>query len=423
MKINTFRSFSNRNYKLYFSGQSISLIGTWMQRTAVYWVIFDKTNSNFLLGLVVFASQFPSFLFSPLGGIATDRYNRYRLTLITQSMSLVQAGLLTSMVLFTHYNVWGIFALSIVEGIINAFDLPARQSLVNEIIEDKANLANAVALNSSMGKLAWLIGPAVSGIVLVKFGAGICFLINALSYLFVIIALAFIKVNPHISQVRSHNAFIEIKEGFNYIINTPSLRTTILLLACVSLLVLPFYTLLPVFAKVVFKGNAATYGYLNSMIGAGSLVGAIALASLNSNKYMIKILFGSLLILGIALIAFSHITFLPIALFFAAIAGFAMMFQTTISQTIIQVEASKEMLGRVLSLFLMAFFGLQPVGGLLIGAVSELTGAANAILFEGIFAVIITISFVYFLRKQESLHTLFNNSNHNWIKDGNNSLV
>ena len=138
---------------------------------------------------------------------------------------------------------------------------------------------------------------------------------------------------------------------------------------------------------------------------------------------MIKILFGSLLILGIALIAFSHITFLPIALFFAAIAGFAMMFQTTISQTIIQVEASKEMLGRVLSLFLMAFFGLQPVGGLLIGAVSELTGAANAILFEGIFAVIITISFVYFLRKQESLHTLFNNSNHNWIKDGNNSLV
>ena len=423
MKINTFRSFSNRNYKLYFSGQSISLIGTWMQRTAVYWVIFDKTNSNFLLGLVVFASQFPSFLFSPLGGIATDRYNRYRLTLITQSMSLIQAGLLASMVLFTHYNVWGIFVLSIVEGIINAFDLPARQSLVNEIIEDKANLANAVALNSSMGKLAWLIGPAVSGIVLVKFGAGICFLINALSYLSVIIALAFIKVNPHIPQVRSRNAFIEIKEGFNYVINTPSLRTTILLLACVSLLVLPFYTLLPVFAKVVFKGNAATYGYLNSMIGAGSLVGAIALASLNSNKYMIKILFGSLLILGIAFIAFSHITFLPIALFFAAIAGFAMMFQTTISQTIIQVEASKEMLGRVLSLFLMAFFGLQPVGGLLIGAVSELTGAANAILFEGIFAVIITISFVYFLRKQESLHTLFNNSNHNWIKDGNNSLV
>ena len=410
MKINTFRAFNNRNYKLYFSGQSISLIGTWMQRTAIYWVIFDKTNSNFLLGMVVFASQFPSFLLSPLGGIATDRYNRYRLTLITQSMSLVQAGLLTSMVLFTHYNVWGIFVLSIVEGIINAFDLPARQSLVTEIIENKENLANAVALNSSMGKLAWLIGPAVSGILLLKFGAGICFLINALSYLFVIIALAFIKVSPHIPQARARNAFVEIKEGFNYIINTPLLRTTILLLACVSLFVLPFYTLLPVFAKVMLKGNAATYGYLNSMIGAGSIIGAIALASLKSNKYMIKILFSSLLILGIALIAFSHITVLPIALFFAAIVGFAMMFQTTVSQTIIQVEATTEMLGRVLSFFLMAFFGLQPVGGLLIGAVSELTGAANAILFQGIFAVIITISFVYFMRKQESLRTLFNKS-------------
>jgi MFS family permease len=400
MKIGTFRSFSNPNYRLYFLGQSISLIGTWMQRTAVYWVIFDQTNSSFMLGLVVFATQFPSFLFSPLGGVAADRYDRYRLTLITQTSLLVQAGLLASLVLFTHYTVWGIIVLSIVQGIINAFDLPARQSLVNEIIKKKENLANAIALNSSMGKLAWLIGPAVSGIVLAKYGAGICFLINALSYLAVIIALAFIKVSPYIPQAHSRNAFVEIREGFNYVINTPTLRTAIFLLACVSLLILPFTTLLPVFAKVVFKGNAATYGYLNSMIGTGSLIGAIALASLKSNKYMIKILFGSLLLLGMALIAFSHITILPVALFFAAIAGFAMMFQTTVSQTIIQLEASDEMRGRVLSFFMMAFFGLQPVGGLLIGTVSELTGAANAILFQGIFAVIITILFVYFLRNK-----------------------
>lgn len=401
MKIGTFRSFSNLNYRLYFFGQSISLIGTWMQRTAVYWVIFDQTNSSFMLGLVVFATQFPSFLFSPLGGVATDRYNRYRLTLLTQASLLVQAGLLASLVLFTHYTVWGIIVLSIVQGIINAFDLPARQSLVNEIIESKENLANAIALNSSMGKLAWLIGPAFSGIILEKYGVGICFLINALSYLAIIIALAFIKVNPYIPQARFRNAFVEIKEGFKYVINTPTLITPILLLACVSFLVLPFKTLLPVFAKVVFKGNAATYGYLNSMIGAGSLIGAIALASLKSNTYMIKILFGSLLLLGMALIAFSHIIILPVALFFAAIAGFAMMFQTTVSQTIIQLETSDEMRGRVLSFFMMAFLGLQPVGGLLIGAVSELMGAANAILFQGIFAVIITILFVYFLRRNK----------------------
>ena len=417
MKIGTFRAFRNPNYRLYFLGQSISLIGTWMQRIAVYWVIFDQTNSSFMLGLVVFATQFPSFLFSPLGGVATDRYNRYRLTLITQASLLVQAGLLASIVLFTHYTVWGIIVLSIVQGIINAFDLPARQSLVNEIIEKKENLVNAIALNSSMGKLAWLIGPAVSGIVLAKYGAGICFLINALSYLSVIVALAFIKVSPHIPQARSRNAFAEIKEGFNYIINTPLLRTTILLLACVSLLVLPFYTLLPVFAKVVFKGNAATYGYLNSMIGTGSLIGAIALASLRSNKYMIKILFGSLLILGIALMAFSHITILPVAMFFVAIAGFAMMFQTTVSQTIVQVEASDEMLGRVLSFFMMAFFGLQPIGGLLIGTISQFTGAPNAILFQGISGIIITILFVYFLNKNKS------QLNMETIKYGNNSLV
>ena len=401
MKIGTFRSFSNANYRLYFGGQSISLIGTWMQRTAVYWVIFDQTNSSLMLGLVVFATQFPSFLFSPLGGVVADRYDRYRLTLITQTSLLVQAGLLTAMVLFTHYSVWGIVVLGIVQGIINAFDLPARQSLVNEIIKEKENLANAIALNSSMGKLVWLIGPAVSGIVLAKYGAGICFLINALSYLAVIIALAFIKVSPFIPQARSRNAFAEIKEGFNYVMRMPSLRIPILLLATVSLLVLPFTTLLPVFAKVVFKGNAATYGYLNSMIGTGSLIGAIALASLKSNKYMIKILFGSLLILGVALMAFSHITILPAALFFVAIAGFAMMFQTTVSQTIIQLEASDEMRGRALSFFMMAFFGLQPVGGLLIGALSELTGAANAILFQGISAVIITILFVYILRRNK----------------------
>ncbi len=401
MKIGTFRSFSNPNYRLYFGGQSISLIGTWMQRTAVYWVIFDQTNSSLMLGLVVFATQFPSFLFSPLGGVVADRYDRYRLTLITQTSLLVQAGLLTAMVLFTHYSVWGIVVLGIVQGIINAFDLPARQSLVNEIIKEKENLANAIALNSSMGKLAWLIGPAVSGIVLAKYGAGICFLINALSYLAVIIALAFIKVSPFIPQARSRNAFAEIKEGFNYVMRMPSLRIPILLLATVSLLVLPFTTLLPVFAKVVFKGNAATYGYLNSMIGTGSLIGAIALASSKSNKYMIKILFASLLLLGMALIAFSHITILPAALFFVAIAGFAMMFQTTVSQTIIQLEASDEMRGRALSFFMMAFFGLQPVGGLLIGALSELTGAANAILFQGISAVIITILFVYILRRNK----------------------
>src|ERR1035437_9088152 len=171
MNISTFKAFRSRNYRLYFSGQSVSLIGTWMQRTAVYWLIYLQTHSTFMLGLAVFAAQFPSFLFSPLGGVVSDRYNRYRVLIATQIASLVQATLLMMLVMFTQYNVWEIFAFSILLGTINAFDVPARQSMVHEIVGNKEDLPNAIALNSSMVNLARLIGPAISGIVLEKLGA------------------------------------------------------------------------------------------------------------------------------------------------------------------------------------------------------------------------------------------------------------
>src|ERR1035437_2143046 len=189
MNINTFKAFHNNNYRLYFSGQSVSLVGTWMQRTAVYWLVYTQTHSTFMLGLAVFATQFPSFIFSPLGGVISDQYNRYRVLLFTQIGSLIQATLLMALVMFTQYTVWEILALSVVLGIINAFDVPARHSMVNEIINNKDDLPNAIALNSSMANLARLVGPAVSGIVLEKLGAGTCFLINALSYLAVITSL------------------------------------------------------------------------------------------------------------------------------------------------------------------------------------------------------------------------------------------
>ncbi len=401
MRISTFKAFNNPNYRLYFLGQSISLIGTWMQRTAVYWVIFDKTNSNFMLGLIVFATQFPSFLFSPLGGVLTDRYNRYRLTLLTQSALLIQAGLLASVILFTHYQIWTIFALSVVQGIINAFDLPARQSLVNEIVKNRKNLANAIALNSSMGKLAWLIGPAISGIILKNYGAGICFMINAFSYLAVILSLTLIKITPFIPKPQKKKIIKDIKEGFKYIKTTYPLNTVILLLAFVSLFVLPFTTLLPVFAKVVFKGDASTYGYLNSSIGAGALLGAIFLASINNRRNRVKLLLSSLFILGVALFLFSSTSIFPLALIFASIAGFVMMFHPTLSNTIIQVEASENMRGRAISFFAMAFFGLQPIGGLLIGSLSHFIGAQKAILFQGIFALLIGALFTWFLKRKK----------------------
>jgi MFS family permease len=370
-----------------------------MQRTAVYWLVYTQTHSTFMLGLAVFATQFPSLLFSPWGGVVSDRYDRYRVTMITQIASMVQALLLSVLVIFTRYSVWEIFALSVVLGIINAFDLPARQSMVNETVDNKEDLPNAIALNSSMGKLAWLIGPAISGIVLEKLGAGTCFLMNAFSYLAVITSLWFMKFLPFVPHPHSDRVMKEFKEGFIYLKKTPSIGNLILLLGFVSLFVLPYNTLLPVYAKVIFKGNATTFGYLNSCIGLGALIGAIFLASLKPGINLNNLLLINLLIFGVALALFSHMTYLPVALFFAMLAGFAMMSQTTISNTIIQTSASKEMRGRVLSFFAMAFFGMQPIGGLLIGTISQYIGTPNTILAEGIAALVIAISFMPFLKK------------------------
>jgi MFS family permease len=399
MNSNLFKAFRSRNYRLYFSGQSISLIGTWMQRTAVYWLIYSQTHSTFMLGLAVFATQFPSFLFSPLGGVVSDRYNRYRVLLSTQIASLIQAILLFALIVFTKYNVWEILALSVLLGIINAFDVPARHSMVNEMVDKKEDLPNAIALNSSMANLARLIGPALSGIVLEKLGAGTCFLINALSFIAVIFSLLLMKYPKFIPQKHTKKIIREFREGWKYLKQTPSIGYVILFLGCVSLLVLPFTTLLPVYAKVIFKGNASTFGYLNSAIGFGAIGGAFFLASLKAGFDLKRILFINLLIFGGALILFSHITVLPVALVFAILAGFGMMSQSTLCNTIIQTGVSAEMRGRAISFFAMAFFGMQPLGGLLIGTVSQYAGAPITILGEGIAAILIAVLFLPFLRK------------------------
>src|SRR5580658_9033836 len=193
MKITTFRAFKSRNYRLYFAGQSVSLIGTWMQKTAVSWVVYGLTHSKFMLGVTLFATMFPSFLFSFLGGVAADRYNRYKLLLLTQIISMVQALLLTALIFSKDYRVWEIIVLSILLGIVNAFDVPARQSLVYEMVNDKKDLPNALALNSSMVNLSRLIGPGIAGLVIEKFGDDICFGLNAVSFVAVIISLLMMR--------------------------------------------------------------------------------------------------------------------------------------------------------------------------------------------------------------------------------------
>jgi MFS family permease len=398
--ISTFRALQSRNYRLYFFGQTVSLIGTWMQRTAVSWVVYSLTHSTVMLGLIYFASQFPTFLLSLFGGVISDRYNRYKVLLITQIASMIQATLLALLIIFGNATVWEILGLSVVLGCINAFDVPSRQSLIYDMVNKKEDLPNALALNSSMVNLARLAGPAIAGIVLERFGDSVCFLSNAASFLAVIVSLLLMKLPKYLPNPKTKNVFGELKEGFTYLRSTPSIGNIILMLAVVSFLVLPFNTLLPVYAKVVFKGSASTFGYINSFIGLGSISGAIFLASLKEGSDLKKILMINTLLMGVGLILFSHQSQFILAMLFAVAIGFGMMSQSTISNTIIQTTAAKHMRGRVISYFAMAFFGMQPLGSLLIGFVSQYVGSPVTILSEGICAIIIALIFRPLLKKE-----------------------
>ncbi len=399
MKINTFNAFKSYNYRLYFTGQSISLIGTWMQKTAVSWVIYSLTHSKFMLGVTLFATMFPSFLFSFIGGVVADRFNRYKVLLLTQVISMLQALLLTGLIFFKHYNVWEIIALSVLLGIVNAFDVPARQSLVYEMVNDKKDLPNALALNSSMVNLSRLIGPGIAGIAIEKLGEDVCFGLNALSFVAVIVSLLCMKLPKYVPKPRTKNIIGELREGFVYIKQTPEIGFILIMLALISLFVLPFSTLIPVYAKDIFHGTASTFGIIDSAIGLGAFSGAIFLASLKPERNRRKILAINTFVFGAGLVLFSHATYYPLALVFVTIGAFGMMSQITISNTLIQTTVAPSMRGRVISFYAMAFFGMQPLGGLLIGTLSQHIGVKNTVLAEGIIALLIGVLHLSFLRR------------------------
>jgi MFS family permease len=396
MNISTFSAFKNRNYRLYFGGQSLSLIGTWMQKTAVTWMVYSMTHSAFMLGVTVFATQFPMFIFSLLGGITSDIYNRYRVLLITQVLSMIQAAVLTIFTFTNYYTVWEILTFSVILGTINAFDVPARQPMVHEMISDKADLPNALALNSSMVNLAKLLGPALSGIVLEKFGAGACFLVNTISFLAVIISLLRMKLPEYVPATEKKKAVDDMVEGFVYVKNTPVLRNILIMLTFMCLLILPYNTLLPIFARVIFNGGAATFGYINGFIGLGAVCGAVFLASLKQGSDLKFILLVNTVILGIGLALFSHVGNFFVAMLFATVTGFGTMSQTTICNTIVQVNSDAKMRGRVISILLLAL-GVLPVGSLIVGAISQKIGAQNTLLGEGILSVVAAVLFSKFL--------------------------
>lgn len=361
----------------------------WTQRTAVVWVVYTMTHSTLMIGLTYFAEQFPSFLLSIPGGIVADRYNRYKVLMATQVASAIQAIALTILVFMEHMVVWQILALSVFLGMVNAFDVPARQPLVHDIIDDPADLPNAIALNSTLNNLSRLIGPALAGIMLAKFGADICFLLNALSFAAVIFCLMLMKLPPHKPLAVKKKVMTDLVEGFNYIRKTREIRRVILLLTCVCLLVLPYNTLLPVYARVIFQGDSITFGYLNSAIGLGAVTGAFTLASLKPGTNFKKLLLADTALLGVSLVLFSYTTSLPLSLLIAVVCGFGTMAFVPVCNTLLQLESEAHMRGRVISYFAMAAFGMLPLGSMITGAISKWIDPPAVIFGQGILALLI----------------------------------
>lgn len=379
----TFRSLKYRNYRLYFTGQSVSLVGTWIQRITIPWLVYHMTNSVFLLGVVGFAGQIPTFLIAPFAGVLTDRLNRYHLLIFTQIAAMIQAFLLAFLYLSGHIEVWHIVVLSVMLGCINAFDVPARQSFMIEMVEKKGDLANAIALNSSMVNGARLLGPSIAGLLIALTGEGVCFLLNGVSYLFVITSLLMMKITPRVIAQKSKHVLKEMKEGFNYTFGFPPIRYIILLLALVSLTAMPYTVLMPVVAREVLHGNSHTYGFLMGASGLGALLGALFLASRKNVLGLDKIIALAAGTFGFSLVAFSFSRNFALSLGLMVFIGLGMMLQMASSNTIIQTVVDDDKRGRVMSFYTMAFMGTAPFGSFIAGSLASKLGAPTTLLIGG----------------------------------------
>lgn len=378
-----FRVFDSRNYRLYFFGQVISLLGTWMTQIAMVWTVYHLSGSAFLLGVVGFASQFPNFILAPWGGVWVDRLNRRRLLIVTQILSMLQSFALAALALGGTMKIWQLIALAAVQGLINSFDLPARQAFISEIITKRENLAGAIALNSSMVNLARLAGPALGGIVIAAWGAGICFFIDGFSYFAVIWALFAMKVAARPAHKKLKRSFSEITEGFRYVFGFAPVRALILLVSVLSLTVFPYTILAPVFAKKIFHGDASILGCLMGASGFGALCGAFYLGSRHSIRGLGNVIVCGALLMGSGLLGFSLSTYLPLSLACLFAVGLGGILQVASSNTIIQTLVEDAKRGRVMSIFTMSFLGMTPFGNLMAGSLAEKIGAPLTLAIGG----------------------------------------
>jgi len=395
-----FRSLKYRNYRLFFSGQSVSLIGTWMQRIAMPWLVYHMTGSALLLGVVGFAGQIPTLIISPVAGVFTDRWPRYRVLLITQIVSLIQAAILAWLCLTGSIQIWEIVVLSVILGCTNAFDVPSRHSFVIDMVENKEDLGNAIALNSLMFNGARLIGPSIAGVMLASTSEGVCFLLNAISYIFVIISLLMMRLNIQQTHKKAEKILRELSEGLRYTFGFAPIKHLLILLSISSLMGMSYSVLMPVFAKEVLHGGSNTYGFLMGAAGFGALTGALFLASRKSVLKLGRIVPASAILFGSALLGLSFSRLFLISLVLMIFIGLGMMMQTAASNTILQTITDDDKRGRVMGFYSMSIMGTAPFGSLMAGGLAKVIGTPWTI-FAGGFVTI--IGGLFFLRKLPEL--------------------
>jgi MFS family permease len=402
-----FKALKSRNFKLFFYGQSVSVIGTWLQKTAVSWMVYSITGSVFLLGLATFLSMIPSLFLAPLAGSIIGRYNRHRSMMILQSLAMLQAGALAILIYLKIYNITFILILSLIQGIINAFDMTCRQTMMVDIVDHKEDLPNAVALNSTLTNFARIAGPALAGIILHQYGEDICFIGNFLSYIPVLISLALMKIQPYTKATDKLRMLDDFIEGLDYVKKENQMAKMLLMLTCSSLFVISFNTLMPVFAKDIFNGNAQTFSWFESAAGIGSIISAIYLANLKSASNIDNIMIGASILLGASILVLALSNSLALTLICMILSGIGMMGQTSSINIYIQTKSTSHMRSRSISYYMMAYQGMIPVGSLIVAYISHSLGVRTTVAIQGVICLLSVVVYLYYKNQKttEELET------------------
>ncbi|MBV8887980.1 MAG: MFS transporter [Chroococcidiopsidaceae cyanobacterium CP_BM_RX_35] len=397
------RAFSSRNYRLYFAGQGLSMIGTWMTLIATNWLVLQLTHSAWWLGIVGFASQIPTFCLAPFAGVLVDRWPRHRILIVTQVLAMLQSLALAFLALTGTINVWQIIGLSLFQGLINAVSVPALQAFVKEIVEKQENLGNAIALNASLISSARLIGPAIGGLLIATVGSGMCFLIDGISYIAVLIALLAMKLAPMKVPVETLPQWQRLKAGFSYAFGFPPIRSILLMMALLGFIGLPYVVLAPIFATDVLHGGAETLGFLMAASAVGALMASIYLSSRPSVFGLENVIALAPKIWGIGFIVFSLSHVLGFSLVVMVAIGFGVVLQIAACNTFIQTIVEDDKRGRVMSFFSMAFMGMVPFGSLFSGWLASQIGAPNTLIINGLVCILCSFIFAKYLPVLTSL--------------------